>query len=250
MKKPLSHIAALLIFVNSLAFGQNAFRNPPSCFDSSGSGTTQVCNTSQPFTPKAGDCIIYTTTTTNTGSLTLNVNSLGAKNVEKWLNNTSLVAGDIPANRPILVCYDGTNWNPEVIGNTPTAGIVSSNGINIVLTGTSYAPLNGVYNSIVTAIGNAESPVAAAPATFSNLSVVLGTPLSSGQTLAITLLDNGTSTALTCTVNGSSAPPANAQCSDTTHSYTLPASDLAAWQLMTSGGSSYSNVGIGARIQF
>ena len=50
------------------------------CADTSGSGTVQVCNTSPAFTPVAGDCIIYTTTTANTGTgLTLNVNSRWAQ---------------------------------------------------------------------------------------------------------------------------------------------------------------------------
>lgn len=55
------------------------------CADSSGSGTAQSCTTAPSFTPTTDDCIVYTTTTANTGSgLTLNVNSLGAKSVAKW----------------------------------------------------------------------------------------------------------------------------------------------------------------------
>jgi hypothetical protein len=93
------------------------------CADSSGSGTVQSCTTSPSFTPVAGSCVIYTTTTANTGTgLTLNVNSLGAKPAAKWLSTTTLAAGDVPANKQIPACYDGTNWSLAVIGNAPSSG--------------------------------------------------------------------------------------------------------------------------------
>lgn len=91
------------------------------CADTSASGTAQSCTTSPTFTPVANDCIVYTTTTANSGTgLTLNVNSLGAKSVAKWLNSTTLVAGDVEANSPQLACYTGTVWNLSVIGNAPS----------------------------------------------------------------------------------------------------------------------------------
>jgi hypothetical protein len=93
------------------------------CADTSGSGTAQVCTTSPSFTPAAKDCIIYTTTTANTGTgLTLNVNSLGAKSVAKWQGSTTLAAGDVPVSKPVNACYDGTNWNLATIGNAPSGG--------------------------------------------------------------------------------------------------------------------------------
>src|SRR5579859_4398650 len=91
------------------------------CNDSSGSGTAQSCTTSPSFTPAAGDCITYSTTTANSGTgLTLNVNSLGAKSVAKWQGSTTLAAGDVAANSPVPACYDGTRWNVSTIGNAPT----------------------------------------------------------------------------------------------------------------------------------
>lgn len=96
----------------------------PSCSDTSGSATAQSCSTSPSFTPVAGQsCVVYTTTTANTGSsLTVNVNSLGAKAVAKWLGTTTLAAGDVPANKPVIICYDGTNWDLATVGNAPTGG--------------------------------------------------------------------------------------------------------------------------------
>jgi hypothetical protein len=93
------------------------------CADTSGSGTAQSCNTSPSFTPVAGDSIIYTTTTANTGTgLTINVNSLGAKSVAKWQGTTTLAANDLLANKQVLLTYDGTNWEAATIGNAPSGG--------------------------------------------------------------------------------------------------------------------------------
>jgi hypothetical protein len=98
------------------------------CPDTSGSGSAQVCNTSPTFTVTNGSCITYTTTTANTGSsLTLNVNSLGAKSVAKWQGTTALVANDVLANKQVQACYDGTNWELGTIGNSP--GGINFNGL-------------------------------------------------------------------------------------------------------------------------
>ena len=101
----------------------HGIETPLVCADTSASGTVQVCSTSPTFTPASGDCVIYTTTTANTGAgLTLNVNSLGAKSVAKWLGTTTLAAGDVPVTEPQLACYNGTVWNLSTIGNAPTGG--------------------------------------------------------------------------------------------------------------------------------
>ena len=96
---------------------------PLACADSSGSGTAQSCTTTPSFTPAAGDCVIYTSTTANTGTgLTVNVNSLGAKSIAKWQATTTLAANDLLANKETRMCYDGTNWEMDSIGNPPAAG--------------------------------------------------------------------------------------------------------------------------------
>jgi hypothetical protein len=93
---------------------------PQVCADSSGSGTAQSCTTANSFTPQAANCVVYDTTTANSGTgLTVNVNSLGAKSVAVasaagW--TTTLIAGQIPANEPIHLCYDGTRWDASATG--------------------------------------------------------------------------------------------------------------------------------------
>lgn len=97
--------------------------------DTSGSGTAQSANTSPSFTPAANDCVWYTTTTTNSGTgLTININSLGNKSVaipgaSGW--TTTLTASIIPANKPLLACYDGTNWNVQQTGTAASGGGVA-----------------------------------------------------------------------------------------------------------------------------
>src|SRR5581483_5879163 len=103
---------------------------PKQCADSSGSGTAQSCSTAPTFTPAANDLIIYTTTTANTGtSLTVNVTSLGAKSVaiagsSGW--TTTLTAGVIQANKPVLMIYDGANWDVMQTGTAASGGGGSS----------------------------------------------------------------------------------------------------------------------------
>lgn len=95
---------------------------PLTCADSSGSGTAQSCATSPSFTPASGDAILYSTTTTNTGDVTVNVNSLGAKHIRKWSAAAVLASGDLVANTPVQLIYDGTYWEISTIGNAPSGG--------------------------------------------------------------------------------------------------------------------------------
>jgi hypothetical protein len=98
---------------------------PQTCSDTSGSGTAQICTVANTFTPQTGNCVVYQTTTTNSGAgLTIYVNSLGAKSVAipgASGFTTTLTAGIIPANKPQLMCYDGTNWNDQQTGTVSAA---------------------------------------------------------------------------------------------------------------------------------
>jgi hypothetical protein len=92
------------------------------CADTSGSATAQSCATSPSFTPASGDEILYSTTTSNTGDVTVNVNSLGAKHIRKWSGSSPLASGDLVANVPVALIYDGTYWEIPTIGNAPSSG--------------------------------------------------------------------------------------------------------------------------------
>ena len=118
------------------------------CADTSGSGTVQSCTTSTSFTPFTDACVVYTTTTTNSGTgLTLNINSLGAKSAAVassagW--TTVLAVGAVPANTPITACYNGTNWNLSGTGQQGSA----THGVVLPLSpnGTPASP-SGLYQT-------------------------------------------------------------------------------------------------------
>ena len=125
---------------------------PLTCADSSGSGTAQSCSTTPSFTPASGDCIVYSTTTSNTGALTVNVNSLGAKAVQKWLGS-ALASGDLPLTVSVQMCYDGTHWQLPVIGNAPSGAVSSVSNSDGTLT---ISPTSGaVVGSL--ALGHANT---------------------------------------------------------------------------------------------
>jgi hypothetical protein len=113
---------------------------PLICKDTSGSGTVQTCNTAPSYTPVAGDSIIYETTTSNSGDLTVNVNSLGAVHVRKWQAAAVLASGDLAAGIYMYMTYDGTYWELYTIGNPPSGGGSGSAPWNTMLAPTSVTP--------------------------------------------------------------------------------------------------------------
>ena len=214
---------------------------PLACPDSSGSGTAQSCSTGgTTYTPAAPDCVIYTTTTTNSGTgLTTNINSLGAASIaipgaSGW--TTTLTASIIPANKPQLLCYDGTNWDDMQTG-TAAAGSGGSGGgtsgwsglpLTLATTATQYTPpVGGGATSATESVADVGFPAAA---TISNLYVSLSASLGTGTTLAVTLRDAGVSRALTCTTASGGT-----SCSDTTHSFNVAKGDLVDFLIVATG---------------
>jgi hypothetical protein len=169
---------------------------PLACPDTSGSGTAQSCSTGgTTYTPAAADCIIYTTTTTNSGAgLTVNVDSLGAKSVaipgaSGW--TTTLTASIIPANKPLLACYDGTaNWNVQQTGTAASGG---SSAFPLTVSGTVTSGGIPYFNSTTQ-----ESSSALLAANHVLLGGGAGTAPSSDSAL-----DDGATTANTLTYTGS-----------------------------------------------
>jgi hypothetical protein len=138
------------------------------CVDTSGSATAQSCTTTPSFTPDANDCIIYSTTTANTGDLTLNVNSSVAAHVRKWLGAATLTAGDMPANRQVVACYDTTYWEIMTIGNAPAGGTV----ISVTFTG------DGVVDSSTPSTADTSSGTVTATILSQAKNVALAGPVS------------------------------------------------------------------------
>ena len=58
----------------------------------------------------AGQVFVFKSNHTNTGAATLNVSSLGAKDIRKGTGSTALAAGDILSGQVCIVTYDGTQF--------------------------------------------------------------------------------------------------------------------------------------------
>jgi hypothetical protein len=123
---------------------------PLGCNDSSGSGTAQSCSTSPTFAPSVGDQIVYKTTTANTGDVTINVNTAGAAHVRKWLGSSTLASGDLAANIPELLTWDGSYWEVYTIGNVPSGGGSGTVSNCSTLGGVAYYAATGTTVSCLT----------------------------------------------------------------------------------------------------
>lgn len=80
--------------------------------DAGGDDTYEITVTPTPGSYADGDEYTFKPATANTGACTLNVNSLGAKSLKKFTSNgkADLITGDILANQPVRVKYDGTDF--------------------------------------------------------------------------------------------------------------------------------------------
>ena len=105
------------------------------------SGTNTIVGTTSPAPTLAQyQKFLLTPAATNTGATTLNVNSGGAKNV--YAGNSALVGGELHASIPVLVEYDGTQY--QLLGpvfRQPTRTVYTS-GTGTHTTATGATRLN------------------------------------------------------------------------------------------------------------
>jgi hypothetical protein len=147
---------------------------PVTCSNTTASGTAQLCSTGLSITPTAGNCITYLTNTANTGALTLNVDSSSAYGVYKWGGSTAVASGDIPANKPIPLCFDAaSHWDASDIGNAPSGG--GGNYVNITSGLTASGCTISGSAPYVCTVGTAVSSItiSSIPGTYLNLELVM-----------------------------------------------------------------------------
>jgi hypothetical protein len=96
---------------------------------SSGTNTVTLTLTPAIASYSAGQTINFKAGGTNTGAVTLNVSSKGAKAIQK--SGAALVAGDIAANDIVAVIYDGTQFQMISPARTPvlTSGAIAGTDI-------------------------------------------------------------------------------------------------------------------------
>jgi len=108
------------------------------------SGTDTITATVSPALTAyaAGQMFAFVAANTNTGAVTINISSLGAKSITKN-GNTALSAGDLTANYLFVIVYDGTQF--QVVGvsattftNLTISGVLtlSGAGTQLLSTGT------------------------------------------------------------------------------------------------------------------
>jgi hypothetical protein len=236
----------LLFSINGSA--ETNLNGLPTCADTSASATAQSCTLSGSASLATNFCFAYTTTTANTGALTVAINGGSALTVQKWLS-TALAAGDIPANKPVVTCYDGTNLDIQTIGNAPSGGsggtapVFFSSGGNLSTTVTQYW---GTSVAPATTVTGATGLIAPRNATLANLNCAIGSAVASGASYTFTVYVNGATTTSTCAIAGPSA----VTCSDTTHSPTITAGQLFAVQSVPSSGTAPAARGANCSVTF
>jgi hypothetical protein len=90
----------------------------------------------------AGDTFSFTVANTNTTTVTINIDSLGAKSITRD-GSTGLAAGDLVAGEVVMIVYDGTRFqviNPNAFTNLKVSGTLDVTGTatvgNLSVTGT------------------------------------------------------------------------------------------------------------------
>lgn len=142
---------------NYAQFATALFGAPLGCSDTSGSGTAQTCTTSPEIVPQPGFWVTYVTTTTNTGDVTATINTQ-AGHIRKWSSASVLAAGDLVANVPVTLMWDGTYWEISVIGNAPSGSGGSPGGSPTQLQYNSASAFGGMsqftYSSPTLTVGS------------------------------------------------------------------------------------------------
>jgi|GEM_PF-2221508 hypothetical protein len=178
----------------------------------SGTGTAQTCTTSPTFVPAAGDSILLTASTPNTGDVTVNANSSSPYHVRKWQGASVLAANDLLA-IPVALTFDGTYWEIQAVGNAPalsgaattpngqTCALGSTCNVNNGATQHSVA-INGAAAAAIGGVGPGTTNQLLAAVTSSDPTLKSLSDLNSTEYA----VGSGSVTAMTVTL----APPATA----------------------------------------
>ena len=140
-----------------------------------------------------GNLFSFVAANTNTGAATINLNSLGAKNITKQ-GTTALIAGDIASGRVHLIEYDGTRFqllNPasstgtgaEVFANSPTL-VTPALGTPSALVGTNITGTAANFN-----INGTVGATTATTGAFTTLAASSTVTLSGGTANGVTYLN-------------------------------------------------------------
>lgn len=131
----------------------------------SGTDTITASGTPTVAAYTSGAMYYFTPAATNTGAVTINIDSLGAKSVTKN-GSTALVAGDLTSGKVAVVVYDGTRFQLINVGASSSTGNITftnntvstsnTNGDIIFAPNGSGAVLFGTTSSVNYSLSQAE----------------------------------------------------------------------------------------------
>ena len=141
-----------------------------------GSGTTQTLSAPSPaYMLSAGNLVSLIAGVTNTGSLTLNINSTGAISVVKRTTSglAALAAGDWVANQPYQVYYNGSQYVMDFPSTALSAGVTSLTVTNATNGGIAVTS-NGTTGGVTVTLGLKPSDLAtkSSPATSDSILIM------------------------------------------------------------------------------
>jgi len=104
------------------------------CVSATGNATYTCSMTPTLTIYRTNSCVILNTNFANVTTATIDIDSLGAKSILTG-SGGALSAGDIPLNKPKLICYDGTNF---IIQGSSSGTTVAKNGLYLTVGSTDY----------------------------------------------------------------------------------------------------------------
>ncbi len=207
---------------------------PVFCSDAGGSDTYTCTLAPAPAGYTTGVRYRFKANTANTGTASINFNSLGAKTIKKVAGGitTDLADNDIQAGQWIDLTYDGTNMQMgSQLGNAAGgSGVgtfynVQNNGNGVVASSTYAWYVMGLSQNTVSANFKYVQTAIPAACTVRNLYVRGGDGAQPASgSLVVTIMKNNATTAVTVTFPANQA--AQSLISDTTHTASFAAGDL------------------------
>lgn len=211
------------------------------CADA-GANDTYTCTASPTLgSYVAGQVVLFTPNTANTGAASLNIDSLGAVTIVKLGGavNTALADNDLRATQRVILQYDGTNFQMLSQTGNAASGGVATQQMGSGGTGSAIAQGQAWYytHSMNSSTQNFVTTTALRDGTVTKLYVYISGTQPSSQALTCTMLKNGSATSVVATIPASST---EGVFSDTAHSASFTAGDTFVVKCLQAGGASGS----------
>lgn len=151
---------------------------------------TYTCGTTPATTAYTrGKCYVLDADTANTGSATLRIDSVGSAQTILRRNGDALSDGDITANIPIGVCYNGTNFYIQGDGG-------GSSAVGMTHAAIFLGDMSHVNNYAVNQSTYVQHLWVPEPVTINRAMIWIGTALTAGQAVNVAVYQAGCQTTI------------------------------------------------------